>query len=174
MDYQPHNSPGELGARATLTVVGEVTAINDGRVFGSGPSRDNEPVFLNVTLTVRVARVLAGDETLVRDGLVYVEIARTKVTSVESFQRATPANQQVVLFLDDYSGGLGTFPLIEKAPSIPDGATVFAPYADGFLLEDRSSGELIGGFDPLEEMAPAWSESIESVESFTAEHFPAA
>jgi hypothetical protein len=174
MDYTTHSSPGELGARATLTVVGEVIAVDDGRVFGVGPTRDTEPVFLNVTLTVRVDGVLAGDKALARDGVVYVEVSRTKVTSVESFRRATPANQRVILFLGDYSEGPGTFPLIEKAPSIPDGATIFASYADGFLLEDRASGEVVGGFDSLELMAPAWRKGIDSVESFIATHFPAA
>ncbi len=45
-----------------------------------------------------------------------------------------------------------TFPVIEKAQSIPDGATVFAPYTDGFILEDQTSGTLVGGLDSFERM----------------------
>src|SRR5262245_38911052 len=56
LDYDPHSTPGELGKDATLTVVATVQAIDDGRVFGVGPTRDTEPVFLNATLTVRVER----------------------------------------------------------------------------------------------------------------------
>lgn len=174
MDYEPHDSPGELASVATLTVVGEVTSVDDGRVFGAGPTRDTEPVFLNTTLTVDADRVLAGDASLVRDGIVYVEPARPKETTVASVRSAIPADQQVVLFLDDYTEGLGTFPLMEESPPIPDGATVFAPYADGFLLEDRTTGEVVGGFVPLAEMAPQWRQGADSVEDFTATHFPSA
>ena len=99
-----------------------------------------KPAFLNLTYTVQVESVLGGDESLVRDGLVYVEIGRTKEFPIKTIRMATPKNQRLVLFLDDYTEGLGTFPVIEKAPSIPDGAPVLSPYADGFLIEDVSSG----------------------------------
>lgn len=173
-DYDTHVSPEALGKEATLTVIGTVESVADGRVFGAGPTRDTEPVFLNATLTVRVEDVLAGDASLVRDGRVYVELARTKVTPVASFQSAIPTDHRVVLFLDDYSRGPGTFPLIEKAPSIPAGATVFAPYADGFLIEDSGSGKLVGGYEPLDAQPPAWREGIASLTSFTGTHFPGA
>lgn len=172
MDYDTHDSPGVLASDATLTVLGTVTAVDDGRVFGVGPTRDTEPVFLNITLTVQVDRVLAGDASLVRDDAVYVELARTKITSVESVRNAIPAKQQVVLFLDDYSAGPGTFPLLEKSRPIPDGSTVFAPYADGFLLEDQASGDLVGGFVPLDDMPLAWREGTASTQSFITKNFP--
>ena len=172
LDYDLHDSPANLGDKASLTVIGTVTDVADGRVFGVGETRETEPAFLNLTLTVQVESVLQGDESLIQDGLVYVEIGRTKELPVETFQRATLENQRLVLFLDDYTEGLETFPVIEKAPSIPDGAPVLSPYADGFLIEDVSSGELIGGFDDLDELPPAWSEGTTTVDSFTAEHFP--
>lgn len=173
-DHETHESPGDLAALATLTIVGDVQSVDDGRVFGAGPTREDEPVFLNVALTVRVVQVLGGDESLVRDGRVFVETPRTQAASVESFRLAIPADQRVVLFLDDYSAGPGAFALIEKGASIPDGSTVFAPYADGLLLVDQASGALVGGFEPLDLMAPAWREGIASLESFTATHFPTA
>lgn len=172
LDYDPHRSPGELGNDATLTVVGTVKAIDDGRVFGAGPTRDTEPVFLNATLTVRVESVLAGEKSLIHNGVVYVELPRTKATPVSTFQRAMPTNQRLVLFLDDYTEGLGTFPLIEKAPTIPAGETVFAPYAEGLLLEDNATGKVVGGFEPLDDLTPAWRQGATSVKAFTAEHFP--
>lgn len=172
LDYALHDSPAKLGDKASLTVIGTVTGVADGRVFGVGETRETEPAFLNLTLTVRVESVLQGDESLIRDGLVYVEIGRTKELPVETFQSATPENQRLVLFLDDYTEGLQPFPVIEEALSIPDGAPVLAPYADGFLIEDVSSGKLIGGFGDLDELPPAWSEGTTTVDSFTAGHFP--
>lgn len=172
-DYEPHSSPGELGKEATLTIVGTVRGIDDGRVFGAGPTRDTEPVFLNATLTVRVEKVLAGERSLIHNGLLYVEIPRSKETPVSTFQRAMPADQRLVLFLDDYTEGLGSFPLIEKSPTIPAGEPVFAPYAEGLLLEDNATGEVVGGFAPLDELSPAWRNGSASVNAFTAKHFPA-
>lgn len=171
-DYDLHDTPANLGGKASLTVIGTVIDVADGRVFGAGETQETEPVFLNLTLTVQVERVLRGDESLVQDGLVYVEISRTKELLVETFQGATPENQRLVLFLDDYTEGLGSFPVIEEAPSIPVGAPVLSPYADGFLIEDVSSGELIGGFDDLDELPPAWNKGTTTVDSFMAEHFP--
>lgn len=172
LDYDLHESPAVLGSKASVTVIGIVTDVADGRVFGAGETRDTEPAFLNLTYTVRVESVLRGDESLIRDGFVYVEIGRTKEYPVEAFQKATPKNQRLLLFLDDYTEGLGAFPVIEKAPTIPDGAPVLAPYADGFLIEDVSSGELIGGFDDLGELPAAWSEGTTTLDNFKAEHFP--
>ncbi|WP_419926116.1 hypothetical protein [Candidatus Poriferisocius sp.] len=171
LDYGLHDSPAILGDKASLTVIGTVADVADGRVFGVGETRDTEPAFLNLTLTVKVESVLGGDESLVQDGLVYIEIARTKELPVETFQRAVPVNQRLVLFLDDYTEGLTPFRVVEKASSIPDGAPVLSPYADGFLIEDVSSGELIGGFDHLDELPPAWKEGTGTVDSFKAEHF---
>src|SRR5262245_42351789 len=168
-DYEPHSSPGELGDEATLTVVGTVTAIDDGRVFGVGPTRDTEPVFLNVTLTVRVETMLAGDKSLIHNDVVHVELPRSKMTSISTFQRTIPINQRLVLFLDDYTEGLGTFPLIEKAPTVPAGEPVFAPYAEGLLLEDSVTGEVVGGYEPLDDLPPAWHHGITSVNAFLAE-----
>ena len=172
LDYDVHDSPADLGDKASLSVIGTVADVADGRVFGVGETRETEPAFLNLTLTLKVESVLRGDESLIQDGLVYVEIGRTKELPVETFERAVPENQRLVLFLDDYTEGLQTFPVIEKAPSIPDGAPVLAPYAEGFLIEDASSGELIGGFVHLDELPPAWNQGTTTVDSFTAEHFP--
>ena len=129
------------------------------------------PMESAVTLTVKVESVLGGDESLIRDGLVYVELDRTKELPVESFRKATPVNQRLVLFLDNYTAGLRTFPVIKKASSIPDGAPVLAPYTEGFLIEDVSTGELVGGLDPLDQLPPAWKNGTRSIDRFKATHF---
>ncbi len=154
-------------------MVGTITDIADGRVFGVGTTRDVEPVFLKLTYTVKVEKVLAGDESLIRNGLVYVEIFRTKYLTVKSFQDATLKNQRLLLFLNDYSRGFtsGTFKLIEKSPSIPDGAPVLAPYTEGFLIEDVPTGRLRGGLEDLRLLSTAWNEGINSIDNFVATHF---
>jgi len=170
-DYQPHSSPAVLGNSASITVIGTVVDVADGRVFGVGESRKTEPAFLNLTYTVKVESVVEGDQSLVRDGRVYVEIPRTKAHSVKSFQDAIPKNQRLLLFLDDYTAGLRAFPVVEQAPSIPAGAPVLAPYTEGFLIEDVASGRLIGGFEDLSNLALAWSEGTTTLDKFKATHF---
>lgn len=174
MDYEPHASPETLSDEAALSIVGTVTSVDDGRVFGVGPTRDTEPRFLNFTLTVRVDQVLAGNESLIDDGLVYIELSRSKENTVGEFRKAMPDGQRFVAFLSDYSDGLGSFPLIEKASSIPDGEPILAPYADGLLAEDANTGELMGVYATLSELAPNWSEGSSSVGAFIARHFPRA
>src|SRR5699024_1452678 len=114
-------------------------------VFGVGPTRETEPVFLNVTLTVHVENVLEGDPSLIDGNQVFVELSRSKEYPVERFRESIPINQRLILFLSDYSEGLGSFPLIEKASSIPEGSVIFAPYAEGLLVEDSETGAIIGG-----------------------------
>ena len=171
-DFDTHDSPAILGDEASLTVIGTVTSVADGRVFGVGDTRETEPAFLNATLTVKVESILGGDETLIQDGFVHVEIARSRELPVEVFQKAMPVNQRLVLFLDDYTEGFTTFQLIEAAPTIPNGAPVLAPYTDGFLIESVSTGELIGGFEPLDALPPAWSQGTSTIDSFKTQHFP--
>lgn len=173
LDYQGHASPEALAARASVTVVGVVESVDEGRAFGPGPTRDVEPVFLNATLRVRVERVLGGDASAVRDGKLFVELARTKVVSTESLRQKHQPQQRLVLFLDDYTSGPG-FRLLDRGASIPAGARVFAPYADGLLVEDGDAGRVIGGFVSLDSYPAAWREGTENLAAFLATHFPAA
>lgn len=170
-DYEPSASPQDLAADATLTVTGTVTSVDDGRVFGTGPDRDTEPVFLNATLTVAVDDVLAGDRSLVHDSTVYVEVPRSPEVSIATIQRTLPKDQKVLLFLDDYTEGPGSFPQLESSPAIPDGETVFAPYTDGFLLEDQTSGAIVGGLEPLDSLPPEWQNGAQSLDSYLQAHF---
>ncbi len=63
-DYEHHDSPAILGNNASLTVIGTVSDVSDGRVFGVGKRRETEPAFLNLTYTVQVESVLGGDQSL--------------------------------------------------------------------------------------------------------------
>ncbi len=63
-DYEPHDLPAILGNNASLTVIGTVSDVSDGRVFGVSKRRETEPAFLNLTYTVQVESVLGGDQSL--------------------------------------------------------------------------------------------------------------
>lgn len=170
--YKVHQSPPELSTEADLTVLGTIRSVGDGRVFGHGPTRDDEPVSLNLTYTVEVNRVLAGDTKLVRDGLVYVELPRSKYQTVDAANRALPSNQRVVLFLSDYTEGMG-WPFSAPSPVVPDGAPTLAPYTEGFLVEDQTSKSLVGGLEPLDQLPPAWRENTGTVAQFVSANFAA-
>lgn len=171
-DYEPSKSPEALAQVASLSVVGTVQDIADGRVFGTGRSPSDEPSLMTVILTVRVDKVLAGNPSLVRNGRIYVELFRTIANSVGALREATPPNQRVILFLDDYTAGPGN--LLEPARTVPVGAPILAAYRQGFLLEDSESGRVVGGVEPLEMRTAPWREGASSVEAFVARHFPTA
>ncbi|MFC6704917.1 hypothetical protein [Flexivirga alba] len=168
--YQIHQSPTELSTEADLTVLGTIRSVGDGRVFGHGATRDDEPVNLNLTYAVHVDRVLAGDASLVRDGFVYVELPRSKYQTIEAADRALPVNQRVVLFLGDYSEDMG-WPLTAPSPVVPEGAPTLAPYTEGFLVEDQTSKSLIGGLESLDQLPSAWSEHDGSLAQFVSANF---
>lgn len=170
IDFEPSTSPEDLASRASLTVLGRITTVVNGRVFGVGPSVDVEPVFPTIGMLVKVERILTGDETRLEDGSVYIELTRSKSLSIESAADATPTGQRVLLFLDDYSQGPRPFSLLQDS-SIGRRDVVFAPYVDGFLLEDQTSGAVTGGLEPLEEMGPNWLRGMTSLNNFVETHF---
>jgi hypothetical protein len=170
-DFEAHDSPAALAKDASLTIVGTVESVKDGRVFGAGPTRADEPVFFNATFAIRVETVVSSKVDIQEGEIIYMEIARSKETPVEEIRDATAEGQRVILFLDDYTEGIETFPIIE-AGGIPDGATIYAPYADGLLVEDIKSGALVGGFEPLEKMPTNWQKKTESVKEFLTTNFP--
>ena len=170
IDFERSTSPSELASRASLSVVGTITEVIDGRVFGIGPGRDDEPAFFNIGMTIAIDSVIGGDKTLINDGMVYLEIVRPKSLAIDDVRRATPNRQRVILFLDDYSEGLKPFQLIAES-SAGKHANTLAPYADGFLLEDANSGTVIGGLSSLDESTPTWRQATSSIEAFVAKHF---
>lgn len=171
VDFAPSKSPEDLASRASLTVLGTISAVVDGRVFGVGPSVQIEPAFRTIGMMVKIERIVAGDETLLEDDTAYVEMIRPKSLSIESVAAATPDGQRALLFLDDYSDGPRPFSLLQDSAIGRRGA-VFAPYIDGFLLENQASGAVTGGLEPLEEMGPNWLRDITSLNSFVETHFP--
>lgn len=168
--YKIHQSPAELSIEADLTVLGTIRSVGDGRVFGYGPTRNDEPVNLNLTYIVRVDRILAGDATLVQDGLAYIELPRPKCQTIDAASRALPSNQRVILFLDNYSDGLG-WPFTAASPIVPDGAPTLAPYTEGFLVEDPNTKSLVGGLESLDQLPPAWREHDATVAQFVSANF---
>ena len=170
IDFEPSDSPLELASRASLSVVGTITEVIDGRVFGVGPGRDNEPAFFNIGMIIAIDLVIGGDKTLANDETVYVEIARPKSLAIDDVRQAMPSGQRVILFLDDYSDGPEPFQMIAES-SAGKHAHTFAPYADGFLLEDTRSGAVIGALSSLEELPPVWRQETSSINAFVAKHF---
>jgi hypothetical protein len=167
IDFEPSDSPDDLASRSSVTVSGTIKEIVDGRVFGVGSSRDVEPRFLTIGILVKVEQVLSGDRSLLADDSVYLEISRSKDVSIQSVQRATPVDQRVLLFLDDYSQGPKPFSLVQES-SIGPRQVVFAPYTEGFLLEDRTTGAVTGGLESIDELGPAWQRDRASFDRFVA------
>lgn len=156
LDFVPQGSPEELARTADLTVVGTIEEISEGRAFGA--TADSGPIWFHIILTIEVDQVLAGDTSALVDGQIYVEIPRTESQTVDTYRRSVELGQPLALFLDDATDlrmGDDDAP-ITPAPDIPRDARIFAPYAEGLILESETTGELIGGFVDLNDLEASW------------------
>ena len=130
LDYEPAETPADLAREADAVVTGTMVAVK----------RDTASV-----LEVKVDRVVAGDEGVVTDGSVHVELPYFD-------HAACPGpvpHASGVFFLNE----------------LPNGTT--AAFVQGFLLED-ASGRLVSVWEPFRLMPRAWH-GLDSVDEVLAE-----
>jgi hypothetical protein len=169
LDFEPQGSPTALAKKAALTVVGTIEDVAEGRAFAT--TETSGPIFLTIVLTIRVDQVLGGDETAVKDGLIYVELDRIEAQTADDYRATIPKDQRAVLFLDERTNVNQGGP-VTPAKGIPDGARIFAPYAEGVVLQDDSNGGVVGGFEDLNELGADWV-GADSVDVFASRIAPA-
>jgi hypothetical protein len=130
LDYEPAEAPADLAREAHAVVTGTMVAVK----------RETTSV-----LEVKVDRVVAGDDGVVTDGSIYVELPYFDHASCSG---PTPSASGV-FFLDELGNG------------------TTAPFFQGFLLED-ASGKLISVWEPFRLMPRAWH-GLDSIDEVLAE-----
>jgi hypothetical protein len=129
-DYEPAETPADLAREADAVVAGTMVAVK----------RDTTSV-----LEVKVDRVATGDESVVVDGSVYVELP---YFDHEACPGPVPGAYGV-FFLGDRTNG------------------VTSAFVQGFLIEDASGG-LVSVWEPFSLMPRAWH-GLGSVDEVLAE-----
>ena len=129
-DYEPVETPADLGREADAVVTGTMVAV------------ERDPTSL---LEVKVDDVVAGDEGVVTDGSVYVDLPYFDHAACPGpVPRATG-----LFFLNELENGTTT------------------AFVQGFLLED-ASGRLVSVWEPFRLMPRPWH-GLESVDDVLAE-----
>jgi hypothetical protein len=177
-DYEPAETPVDLAKEVDSVVTGTIVSVQVGQSYAPAP--DSEPTIATSVIEVKVDEVLAGDDSVVSDGSVYVEIPHPAfVGSGEpgpdgegepgeqtpfdhaSFAGTVP-HAYGIFFLHDRTGEPYLDTILDKGIGRPEGARITAPAVQGFLLED-GLGTLTSILEPFAAMPPAWH-ALESVE----------
>jgi hypothetical protein len=144
-DYEPFDSPVALADAASLVVVGHIESVESGRRLEIGQQ---------ATLIVSIDRVVRGTPA---GDPIRVEIPTSGHAQVTDLNAVLPTGR-VLLFLDDRS----------RVPPVAGGG-MYAPYPQGFILEDGS--RFVGGIEDLGTADPSWTtaqsldELVDSLES---------
>lgn len=170
-DYEPSATPAALARVVDAVVAGEIEGVSAGQSYA--PVAGEEPAIATSVLKVRVDRTFKGGGRAVHEGFVYLEVAHPAFVGTgvedgkevpydrEAFAASVP-RADGIFFLDDRTNEPYWPTVINQGSGRPTDARLFAPYIQGFLIEDES-GRLVSVMDPLGLMPPAWH-GLRSVE----------
>lgn len=163
-DYEPAATPADLAARVDAVVTGTIVGVKPGQSYA--PTPESEAEIATSVLEVKVDRALLGDNAVVANGSVYIELPHPAFvgTGVEGgpvapFDHAafaaTVPRSYGVFFLDDRTNEPYWDTVLDEGAGRPAGARITTPFVQGFLIED-SNGKLVSVLEPFEAMPPAW------------------
>lgn len=147
-EFTAHESPKALLDEAALTAVGRVVGVTDGRAFTMPGDADSERT---AHLHIAVDQVLGGKA---ETDTIRVEIPLDTRHSIEGVGEAA-VGLRMLVFLSDYTV-INDTRTIAYPDDLTKHDTVYAPYADGVIIEDEDGG-LLGGFVDLAELGPGWT-----------------
>lgn len=171
-DYEPMKSPAALRRQADVVVAGTIVAVSPGPSYA--PAK-NEAAYVSTSiLRVDVDRVIAGSESIVHEGSVYIEVQHPAFVGGEAeplaeydreaFARTVPRSNGV-FFLDDTTDEpLWEF-IFDEGAGRPEGSRVTATFVQGFI--EDSAGRLVSIGEPLENQSGVWPDlkSLAEVEA---------
>jgi hypothetical protein len=157
LDFTPLASPEDALAKADLVVEGTLTSVIEGISL-----RFPEVVVTQqhansyMTLVVTVDRVVSGDPAKVVDGRVYLAVLRNATVSIDELA-ALNGRPRLVAVLDDISTWTPAKSVqVVRPAAMPSGAPLYAPYSDGFWLQDAADPAMRGLHAHPEQLAPSW------------------
>lgn len=129
-DFDPAESPSDLGERAKVIVEGTITGFERGRTYGK--SDEDPEAAQTAVMTVAVEQAVKSDP---QEGEVHVELLG--VESPEDYQAALPKGNRVLLYLNPVPDeGLVPGPVSGEGAGYPPGTPLYSVVnPQGFLLE---------------------------------------
>jgi hypothetical protein len=169
-EYEPAPSPAELAERADVVVMGRIDGVENGESFAGEPQSD--PELVTSVIRVRVTQVLSGDEGLVHDGFVYVEVMHPAFVGdgdpgpdgeggplfpypLDGFEAKVPIGIDGMFFLGDRTNHPYMEVVLHEGAGRPAGAPITFVHRQGFLIEGAGVG-LTSVIEPLESMPAGW------------------
>lgn len=135
-DYEPAKSPRELAEWSELVVAGRMVSVIEGRVFGT--ARGAPGAGSTVVLEVEVSSVEKGELPAGSNGRVYVEFDSSYRRPAADYNRVTPKDVDVLLYLVRAPlTGSANEPIQDEDAGRPDGQPLWwITTPQGFLIED--------------------------------------
>lgn len=169
-DYEPAESPAALALDSDLVVVGTIAGVQRGQSYAPLPGVNPEVV--TSVLEIEVSDVVAGDESLVLDGAVFVQIEHPAMIGtgdgatgeggggwvsfdLSAFAATVPVGVSGAFFLTDVTREPLWDTVIDEGAGRPSGAPLLAAQVQGFLLEGPD-GALVSVNEGLQNMPAAW------------------
>jgi hypothetical protein len=157
LDFTPLASPKDAVTKADLVVEGTLTAVADGialRFPQGAVTQQHANTYM--TLVVAVDRVISGNPAKVVDGKVYLAVVRNATVGIDKLAALT-GRPRIVAVLDDITTWTPVKNVAVVRPAaVPSGASLYAPYSDGFWLQDTGDPAMRGLHAHPEQLAPAW------------------
>jgi hypothetical protein len=157
LSYIGMGSPRQMIAESDLVARGVLTDVFEGVEYEyEGPADDGRYTGIYLTFEVAVEEVLAGDESLVRDGKVYVMVDKANPTSPRDLAAANPRPEVLLVLLDHTQWLPDHASAVIRPERMPSDAPIFFARPDGLWLQTPSDQEMVSPFTTTEALDPTW------------------
>lgn len=157
IDYTPLSSPRDAIEKSDLVVEGTVSAVIDGvRLQYPDPLYTQRKAGSYATLVISVDRVLSGDASKVVGGRVYVEVHKSRTSTIGDLSGANPRPRTVAVLDDITTWKPSPEVTVTRPAGVPATAPLYAAFSDGIWLDDDENGPIHGLYASPDELAPAW------------------
>jgi hypothetical protein len=155
--YIGMGSPEEAIASRDLILRGILVDVFDGPEYKYAPPADDDRYTgIYAVFEVAVDEVLAGDESLIVDGKVYLLVQKANPTRTRDLAAANP-QPEMMLFLEDLAGWQPDHVIEVIWPDrMPEGAPLLFANPDGMWLQTPNDRVMVGPFAGADELDPSW------------------
>ena len=159
VDFEPMRSPQDALQQSQLIVRGTLVDVFDGVEIDYPDDAVTERARgTYATFELSVEDVLFGDESLVTEGSVYVQVAKTPAVSAGDMAAANP-RPSVLAFLIDIGGwSPGEQASVVRPDGLPEDAALLFANPDGLWLQTANDDELVAIHADRYALDPSWDD----------------